>query len=134
WHRVPWPMLSLAGGSLLAVGAIALQVTSPGLLAGLLFFLAVAPIIAGVAGLVALQRRRAFLPPDEDSGEPRVYRQKACHLDRTMLDKLAQAAQALRQRVEEMQCEADFAAYDEHHARAETLSKSGDLPEAFREY
>ena len=134
WHRVPWPMLSLAGGSLLAVGAIALQITSPGLLAGFLFFLAVAPIVAGVAGLVALQRRRAFLPPDEETGEPRVYRQKICQLDRTMLEKLAQAAQALRQRVEEMQCEADFAAYEEHHTRAEALSKSGDLPEAFREY
>ena len=42
--------------------------------------------------------------------------------------------QAMRQRVEELQCEADMATYDEHHARAETLARAGELPEAFREY
>src|SRR5262249_42080922 len=79
WHRVPWPMLSLAGGSLLAVGAIALQITSPGLLAGVLFFLAVAPIIARVAGLVAPQPRPAFLPPPAPRlPPPRGDRRAAC--------------------------------------------------------
>lgn len=132
--KVPWPMLALAGGVFLAGGAIALHATTGGPLAVLMFFLAVAPIIAGVAGLVALQRKKGFHPPDEDSTEPRIYRQKPCRLDRSWVEKRAQDVAAHRQKVEEFQVEADLAAYEEHHARAESLMKSGDLAEAFREY
>jgi hypothetical protein len=99
-----------------------------------LFVLALASSIAGLAGLVAQQKQRAFHPPDEDSTEPRVYRHKEFRLDKSMLDKLAQAARSVRQRVEEMECEADMADYDEHYGKADKEAKSGDLPEAFREY
>jgi PPM family protein phosphatase len=137
WERVPWPILSLAGGVLLALVAIGLKFawSDANLLAGLVFLLAAGPIVAGVGGLVVQHKQRGFRPPEsDDTQEPRVYRSKPCRLDRPLLEKLSRAEQTLRQRAEEMQWAPDLATYEAHHARAEQLVKSADLPAAFREY
>ncbi len=135
WQRIPWPYPALLGGSLLAAMAIALRVGSGNgsPLAILLFLLAVAPIVAGVIGLVVHHRKQGEAGEDEPS-EPRVYVQKPCPLDRELVDKVARTEQGLRQHAREQQWELDTAAYEEHHGQAEQLLQAGDLPGAFREY
>jgi len=70
----------------------------------------------------------------EEIHEPRIYVQKSCAIDRSLLDKVARAEQTLKQRLEERHWEIDLPAYEEHHERAERLRKEGDLAGAFREY
>jgi hypothetical protein len=78
------------------------------------------------------ERRQA-----EEEGEhspPHVYRQASCHIERGLLDKLARATGALRQRAEEKKWDPDWAAYRQHHDLAEKSLAANDLEGAFREY
>ena len=134
-ERVPWPLLSLAAGVLLAAGAVALKLGVEVLtsLAYLLFVMAVAAIGAGGIGLWLHQKKQARVDTEE-LHEPRVYTQKSCHLEPEMLEKLTRAAQLLKERAAEKQWEPDLAAYDYHHNLAQQHLKEGDLAGAFREH
>jgi len=135
WQRVPWPLLSLLSGSVLAALAIVLRIAWPAgdALAILLFLLAVVPIGAGVVGLV-LHSKKQGQSGEEEHHEPRVYVQKSSQIDRDLLDKVARAEQTLKQRVEEKQWAFDRGTYEEHHVLAERLREASDLAGAFREY
>src|SRR5262245_21211342 len=67
WARVPWPLLSLLGGSILAGLAIALRVYSlaGGALEALLLLLALFPIAAGVVGLVLHSKKQSLHNEEE---------------------------------------------------------------------
>src|SRR5262245_44863354 len=104
WARVPWPLLALLGGVVLAALAIALYFWPGGWVAVLLFLLAFFTIGAGGVGLW-LDSKRPPRPGEEEHHEPHVYVQKSCKLDRDLLDKVARAEQTLKQRVEERQWE-----------------------------
>jgi len=132
---VPWPLLSLVGGVILAALAIALRVFSlaGGALEVLLLLLALLPIGAGLVGLV-LYSKKESRQVEEEHHEPRIYVQKPCAIDRSLLDKVARAEQTLKQRLEERQWEIDLPAYEEHHQLAERRRQEGDLAGAFREY
>ncbi len=135
WQHLTWPSLAVLSGSVLAVAAILLRVVwaSGATFAGMLFLLAIVPILGGVAGMLVEYKRRKQKPA---GGEyvARVYRSKPCRLDRALLEKLSKAEKTLRQRAEEHQWAPDLAVYDEHHGKAEEVVKGGDLPSAFREF
>jgi protein phosphatase len=134
WQRVSWPVQSLLGGTFLAGVAIVLQMAwHSGGLAGLLFLLAVGPIIAGVIGMIVENKRKKNAVPDEEQ-VARIYRSKPCRLDKVLLEKLSKAEKTLRQRAEEQQWAPDLPTYEQHHVQAEQLAKEGNLPAAFREY
>lgn len=136
FELVPWPVLSLSVGTLLAAVAIALHLASQAgsNLGVVMFLLAVGPIIAGVGGLISEQRRRKQTSPDEETYVPRVYRTRACTLDKALLEKVSKAERALKLRAEEMQWSPDLAIYEEHHGKAEQFIKEGELQGAFSEY
>lgn len=133
---IPWPVLSLSVGTLLATTGIALHlaiqpVSSWGIV---LFLLAIGPIVAGMGGLISEQRQRKLNQPEDEQQVPRVYRSRSCTLNKGLMDKIAKAASTFKQLAEEMKWESDFTTYEEHHEKAEHALKAGDLAGAFAEY
>jgi protein phosphatase len=135
---VPWPLVALVLGVLLAAGATALTVIH---LAGLglpVFLLAMAALVAGVVGLAVQYHKEKEKAKNggesEDRPPPKVYRQAACQLERPLVEKLARAGQALKGRIQEKGWEADLDEYAVHRDRAEQAMAAGNLAEAFREY
>lgn len=136
-QRFPWPIVSLVAGCLLAAGAIALQICAPAYasVATLAFGLAIIPIVAGLGGLILYHKRQSKVQAThEQPGQPHIYRQSPCHIDKVLLEKLSRAAIALKLRAEEKQWSPDLAAFAEHQKRAEKFLNDSDLPSAFREY
>jgi protein phosphatase len=130
----PWWVASLAAGTLLAAGAVALVHYR---LSGSVpvFLLAAAASTAGLIGLLLHYRReQSRSTEDEDRPPPRVHRRASCRIERPLLDKLTRALRALRQRADEKHWEPDWKAYQEHNAAGEALLQKGDVPGAFREY
>jgi protein phosphatase len=136
WEVLPWPMLALFSGMVLATLAIMVRLAweSFTLLALLVFLMAIGSVIAGMIGMILEQKRRATLPPEDDRRPPQIHRHKSWEVDRDMVEKLAHADKALKLRADEMQWVVDAAAYEGHHQKAESLTRAGDLPGAFREY
>jgi protein phosphatase len=133
---IPWPFVALLLGVLLAGGAVALTVTDQRGLGFVALLLAVAALIGGSAGLAVQhgqEKRRTAAEPNEPP-RPRIHRQAPCVIDRPLIEKLARAAATLKQRMEERKWEADWATYQQHFERGESLAKNGDLVEAVREY
>jgi protein phosphatase len=134
-QAIPWPLLALLLGILLAAGATGLTYLQLHSLGVPVFLLAAAAIVAGVVGLVQQYRREQQTEPEEEEHRPpKVYRQAACRLDRPLLEKLARATEALKQRVQEKGWEADWDGYQQHLDLAQKSQTDGDLDPAFREY
>jgi protein phosphatase len=132
---LPWPLLALLLGILLAAGATGLTTLRLHALGVPVFLLAAAAIAAGVFGLVQQYRREQQAEPEEaEHRPPKVYRQAPCRLERPLLDKLARATQALNQRLHEKGWEADWDGYQQHVDLAQKSQADGDLALAFREY
>jgi protein phosphatase len=132
---IPWPLLALLLGTLLAAGATGLTYLQLHALGVPVFLLAAAAVAAGVVGLVQQYRREQQSDPEEaEHHPPKVYRQAPCRLDRALLDKLARATQALKQRLSERGWEADWNGFQQHLDLAQKSQTEGDLPLAFREY
>ncbi len=131
---LPWWVSLLALGSLLAVGAVLLEYHRwPGAILSLV--LAALAILGGLAGLVAhYQQEKKRQTAADDLPPPRVHRRTRCTIDEALLDRLARAIEAIRQRAQEKQWEPDWEAYQEHHKAGEGLVKTGDVPGAFREF
>jgi protein phosphatase len=134
WPRPPWWLTSLLSGTLLAAGAVALQINQfPG--GGITFLLAAAAILAGLVGLVLYyQREKRLREAEEDLPQPRIHRKGPCRIERPLLDRLVQAVDVLRHRADEKRWEPDWNAYQEHRNQAEELLQHTDLPGSFREY
>jgi serine/threonine protein phosphatase PrpC len=135
WAMIPWPLAALGLGALLAgvaVGMIGAELYS---LAGLSFVLAAGAIIAGMIGLVQTYRQQKEEEAREEEAAPaKVYSEAPCKVDRGLLDKLAKAATALRQRAAEKNWDPDLAAFQRHQELGEKLIADNDVSGAFREY
>src|SRR5262245_19676932 len=133
--RVPWWLLSLLMGVMLAGGAVAGFVVQQPVLGAVSFFLAFVVIVLGIVGLVLQYRRDKEAPEDHnDRPPPRVYRQADCRIEQPLLDRVVRAAQALRQRAEERQWPVDWTAYQEHDQLAARHLAEGQALAAFQEY
>jgi protein phosphatase len=132
--HLPWWVWLLALGSLLALGATVLEhYKLPG---GIAFFvLASLAILAGLGGLVAhYYQEKSRAAQEEDAPPPRIHRRTVCRIDEALVDRLARALRAIRQRADEKQWEPDWSAYEEHSRAGDGLLAKGDLPGAFREF
>jgi protein phosphatase len=133
---IPWPFIALLCGVVLAAGAVALALNKEiGWGIGMLL-LAVGSLIAGSIGLWVQhshEKQRLAAEPD-DPPQPRIHRQVPCTIDQALVERLARAASTLKQRIEERKWDADWATYQQHFDRGESLTKEGNLPEAVREY
>src|SRR5262249_17604044 len=129
---MPWPLVALLAGSILAATAIALKVSVIGgdALAILLFLLAAGLVIAGGGAEIIHQRRIKEGGGEEENYQPRIHRSSPCAIDQDMLEKLAGAEKALKQRTEEKQWESDLVTYEQHHEQAEKSMRIGDLTTA----
>ena len=63
-----------------------------------------------------------------------LFRSSPCRVERPLLDKLARAEQALKQRADEQNWAPDWPTYQRHHDLAESLLGRNDISGAFREY
>ncbi|HVS35864.1 MAG TPA: protein phosphatase 2C domain-containing protein [Gemmataceae bacterium] len=131
----PWWLLALAGGTLLAFGAAAMQFSGwPG---GVYVFLAASVVIvAGLIGLGLRYRKEQAQRQEEDepSSPPRVHRRAACRIEAPLIDRISRAVAVLKQRAEDNNWEPDWSAFQDHHGQAEELLQGKDLVGAFREY
>ncbi len=132
--RLPWWVLSLGGGAVLAAGATYMAAAEvPGTL--LAFAVAAAAILTGLVGLWWHYRQEGIeAPPDEEQPRPRIHRRRSCRLESHLVEKLVHALGTLKQRAEEKKAEPDWNDYQAHQAQGQQLATSGDLSGAFREY
>jgi protein phosphatase len=135
WHRrLPWPLMLLMLGILLALGAIALTY---GKLGGgtALFVLAALTFGAGLVWL--LQQSRQENQPstfENDDQELHIHRQVLCSIELPLLKKLARAEAILEDRIRDRNWTADWADCKKHIEMAEQFQRKGSLMESFREY
>lgn len=137
WYdRLPWPLLVQLLGLLLAVVAALLVFNKlPGGVP--VFALAAVVIVAGLVGLLMQYHREKQRPPPEEPPTPpelHVYRQASCRLEAPLLNRLAQAVQALGERVREKEWDADWPAYERHLELARQHERDGNLEGTFAEY
>jgi protein phosphatase len=134
YERLPWPLLSLLAGIILAVLAIFLTVNHlPGNV--LAFVLGALAMMVGVAGVMLQFRKQAAQKeePPAVASPPKVYRKVPCAVTRPLLEKLAKAQAQLRDRLQEFGWSADWDAWQQHQKQAEELTEQGRLADAFRE-
>jgi PPM family protein phosphatase len=133
--KVPWPLLALCLGVVLAGVAAFLGASQrPGILPT--FGLAAVAILAGLAGLTLNYFREQHTPT---SGPPEhrplnIYRQAYCRIDRTLVDRIARAETTLHPMIQARGWSVDWAVNQKHRELAEGFVKQGDPPAAFREY
>ncbi len=134
WPRwLPWPFLALFLGVVLAAGAAGLMYMQDPLLGGLALVLAIGALLAGLVGLArshAEEQRRCELEPAPTI--LRIHNQTACAIDRPLIDKLARAADTVKQQLQQRGWEADWAKYAQHADLAGKLLEQNDLPGTFR--
>jgi protein phosphatase len=133
---VPWPLLALFLGILLAAGATGLAFAQLTALAAALFVVAALVIVGGMIGLVLNYQREKEQPADETAERPpaKVYRQGPCHIEAPLLTRLASAAQSLKQVATEKQWECDWPEYQFHFEQAAEFQRHDRFVEGFREY
>jgi hypothetical protein len=136
WYQLlPWTLLLMALGIVLALGAIAVAYAhrSAGIV---MFVLAALAFGVGLVGLW-LQNRGEQQPSAEDQDadrELRIHRQVACDIELPLLHKLAKAEAALEVRIRDHNWPADWDDCKKHSAQAQQHMSKGALTEAFREY
>jgi protein phosphatase len=135
WHeRLPWPLLSLFLGIVLALAAIGLTYAKwDG--GALVFLLAALALGAGLLGLL-LQSRREIGPPPEDGDQPalKVHRQVSCGIEMPLLKKVVKAEGLLQDRIRDRHWTADWEDFKKHHELAEKYLGAGALADAFCEF
>jgi protein phosphatase len=136
WNRrVPLPFTALGGGGLLAGLALAMHVAEvPG--ANVLFVLAAAVILAGLAGLVGQLTKdqpEEEAPPPEDDGprELHVYKTTPCPVTAAAADKFAELEATLAEAMKAQDVAADWGGHDRLARAAEAAKGKGDA-EAFQ--
>jgi protein phosphatase len=134
YRRIPWPMLTLSFGVLLAAEAAFLAAFDCHTTT-MAFALAAVVLLVGLVGLglhyVNIMREAAA------ARQPRrlkLYRQTSCRIDRALLDRLASAEVTLEQWSKEKDWQVDWPLYAKHHQLALTFQRDGDLGQAFAEY
>jgi protein phosphatase len=132
--RIPWWMLTLLGGFLLAAGAAYMAAAQvPGTLFS--FFVAAITIMTGLVGLwIHSRREQAEEIQDEEQPRPRIHRRRTCRLEQHLVEKLVHALNTLKTRAEEKKADTDWNDYQSHQSQGQQLASNGDIPGAFREY
>jgi len=135
WLQLPWWFSTLSVGTLLASGAVYMQMVGmPGSVA--VFLLGAIAILAGMVGLFLFSYQREEKPPEPDSEQPqpRIHRRALSRIEQPLLDKLTKALGNLKQRAEDKHWEVEWKLYEECRTKAIELTQAGDLAGAFREY
>lgn len=134
YERLPWPLLALFLGIVLALGAIALTYNDwPGGMP--MFLLATIALVCGMVGLLVQSHadKSATEPPPEMS-PLRVHRRETCAIDLPYVQRIAKALSTLETRIREQGWEASWSECRRHEEEAERRQKSGELTAACREY
>jgi hypothetical protein len=133
--RVPWPMVALLFGVVLAGGAGLLTNYSIYPLNLAVFLLAGLAIVSGLVGLQAFYNQEKHrLANGPESPHLQVYRQSPCRIAPPLVEDLARFLSASKQQIQEKQWDADWPAYQLHTELAEKLTNEGNFVEAFREH
>ncbi len=134
-RRLPWALLALLIGALLAGAATTLTVNHWMILGVFTFVLAAVAVGAGVVGLLSYHaREKREAAANADRPRPKIYRSHSCQAERPLLDKLARAAQGLKAQTEEKGWDVDWRAFEVYYTSAEVSVSRGALVEACREY
>ncbi len=130
--RLPWPIILLSLGILLAVfaGWIAVNEFKG---AFPTFILAGLSLVAGVA-ILMIQHYRESQREDEPIEERtlQIYRATPCGIDKSVIERLDAALVVLKQRIQENDWKADDALSKQYHDIGNQALANGDLIEAFR--
>src|SRR5262249_22181779 len=119
---------------LLAGGAAWLMIGQWYFLGAVALILAAGTLLAGGVGLAqshAGEKRRIEEEPPPTG--PRIHNRASCRGGRPLGDKMARAAETLKQQLQERGWDADWAGYEQKAGEAGKLLEQGDLPGAFRE-
>src|SRR5262249_15089428 len=133
-QKVPWPLVALCVGVLLAAAAFYVTINSlPGKIP--LFLLASLLVVAGLVGLTVHHLQEKKRPPEEEE-QPRlhVYRESSCAIEPTLLEKIIAAEANLEQRIRDKSWEVDWRSCLDHLEKADEHTKGEDLLAAFAEY
>jgi protein phosphatase len=134
-QRIPWWLLGLVAGILLAVGATFLVQAGLSGLAMFMFVLALCGFGLGIVGLFAHYRQvKQEVPGDEDRPPARPHRSRSCKIQRPLLDKLIRALKELQKRAEDNRWPTDWNLFHEHYTAGEALLANNDVTGAFRAY
>lgn len=128
-----WPFILLLGGVLLAMTAVFLSYNRwPGELVAFLF--AALCLGGGVFGLILQNSRETGPLPKEDAANPpRIHRRTECPVTPALLDRLAQAIAALKERLRDQKGEVDWPGLDRLLDEARRAIEEEDLASAFRQ-
>jgi hypothetical protein len=129
-----WSLPILLVGVILSILAVMLAMDIRWV--GKLFFvLAGVTILMGMAGLIlhylAERQRRENEPPPPNIN---IYRRATCAVDKPVVEKLAQSAEHLLERVREAMPNAIPEDYQKHFAQGQEWLQKNNLTEAFREF
>ncbi len=111
FRSVPWPYLTILGGSLLGAAALYLHINALGG-GGPLFVVAAAVIITGLIGLIYSLGQEEKLPPPETEPRPlNIYRRHDCRITPQLLAQITETEQSLAESLREQNIPVDWAAY-----------------------
>jgi serine/threonine protein phosphatase PrpC len=130
---LPWPLVCLTLGILLAIGAIGMtRYHMEGRVP--VFLLAAVALLAGLAGLL-LQHRKEVQHEDteEERPPPRIYRSADCSIGHDLIERLERAEVALESRLRENNAEASWDEFRTHREQGRAYLREGQLAPAFRE-
>jgi protein phosphatase len=130
---VPWPLTVLFAGIALAILAVVLKAAElPGVMPA--FVVATAVIGIGLFGIGLHSQREPARELESPKPRLNVYSTTRCQIERPLLDKLIAAANALKQRLDDLHVGWDDAAFVAHRTKADQFLASGSLADAFREH
>jgi len=133
-RSMPWPLLVLLMGFALAIGFIIFKVEEiPG--GSALFVLAAISIGVGLIGLGIHSQREQ--PDDQEDDNPptkaNIYKQHACAIDQTAIDKFNKIDALLLQHLEKNDWPFEVKKHALHLSESRKLYTSGDASGGFRE-
>lgn len=136
WYAlIPWPLLALCVGVILAIQAVNLTAEANRSARGVVFFaLASVCILVGLGGLALHTfRERAQPRAEKQRAALRVYQTASAELNHGILDKMLRAEQLLAELIRERNWDADWEAHRLHQQQANDYLSKQDLANAFRE-
>ncbi|HMC64003.1 MAG TPA: protein phosphatase 2C domain-containing protein [Gemmataceae bacterium] len=131
---IPWPLLLLLLGSVLAVEALVLMASNQRALGTFAFGGAAAAIIGGLIALVVhFLREKQHVSRKPERRSLQVYRKASSLVEPPLLEKLRKLEHGLYELVREKGWETDWETHRQHHEAAEKSLEQGDVSAAFRE-
>jgi protein phosphatase len=131
-QRLPWPIILISLGIVLAVVAIWFSIYQlPGSIT--MFVFAGLTLLGGVVAFMVqnLRENRQQAEPEEVR-TLQIYRQTPCTIDENMIHRLEEARGVLQQRIRDNDWKADHALSQQYHEIGSQALADGDLTEAFR--